>query len=61
MKRGTKFIHARWLDTENKPLVCEVTRVANGIVYWKQEGQRKAKTCFGLDEVSKYVKEVISQ
>ena len=61
MKRGAKFIHARWLDTENKPMVCEVTRVANGIVYWKQEGERKAKTCFGLDEVSKYVKEVISQ
>jgi hypothetical protein len=59
MKPGTKFLHARWLDTNNQPLLCIVTKVANGIVYWKQEGERKAKSCFGTDEIVKYVKKVI--
>lgn len=59
MKRGTKFIHKNWLDDKNQPLRCEVTRVARGLVYWKGEGERKAKWFFSLDEASKYVKEVL--
>jgi len=55
MKRGDKFIHARFLDEKNQPLRCEVTRVAKGLVYWKAEGERKAKYYFSLEEKDKYV------
>lgn len=57
MKRGDKFIHAKWLDDKNQPLVCEVTRVAQGVVYWKVEGERKARHYFPLERASEYVKE----
>lgn len=56
MKRGDKFIHAKWLDENNAPLHCEVTRVAFGVVYWKAEGERKARHCFPVEQVNKYVK-----
>lgn len=56
MKRGDKFIHARFLDDKNQPLRCEVTRVALGLVYWKAEGERKAKYFFRLEDAAKYVK-----
>lgn len=59
MKRGDKFIHARWLDENNQPVLCVVTKVAQGVIYWKQEGERKAKHYFGEDQVTKYVKEII--
>jgi hypothetical protein len=59
MKRGDKFIHAKWLDDKNQPLRCEVTRVAKGLVYWKAEGERKAKHFFSAEESTKYVKEVL--
>lgn len=59
MKRGDKFIHAKWLDEKNQPLVCEVTKVARGLVYWKGEGERKAKYFFALEETTKYVKEML--
>ena len=61
LKRGTKFLHASWLDGEtNQPVLCEVTRVAQGVVYWKHEGQRKARWYFPVEQASKYVGKVIS-
>jgi hypothetical protein len=60
MKRGDKFIHRRWLDENNQPLKCEVTRVARGLVYWKAEGERKAKHYFRLEEADKYVRPSLS-
>jgi hypothetical protein len=56
LKRGTKFIHKHWLDSNNQPLMCEVTRVSLGLVYWKQPGERKAHHYFRLEEAEKYVK-----
>lgn len=57
MKRGDKFTHARMLDSCNKPIQCVVTRVANGIVYW-----RHIDGCTGMkfreDQSSNYVKEI---
>lgn len=57
MKRGDKFIHARWLDENNQPLRCEVTRVARGLVYWKAEGEIRARQYFPLSEAERYVKD----
>ena len=59
MKRGDKFLHAKWLDDKNQPLRCEVTKIAQGVAYWKGEGERKAKHYFPVDEAAKYVKEVL--
>lgn len=59
MKRGDKFIHAKWLNENNQPLRCEVTKVAQGVVYWKVEGERRARQFFPLEDVSKYVKETL--
>jgi hypothetical protein len=57
MKRGDKFLHAHYINEDKTPLVCEVTRVANGLVYWKQEGERKARHYFELAKASQYVKQ----
>ena len=59
LKRGTKFIHKRWLDDKSQPLVCEVTRVAQGVVYWKVEGERKARQYFPIPDADQYVKEIL--
>lgn len=59
LKRGTKFLHSKWLDENHLPLLCEVTRVAQGVVYWKPVGTEKAKTYFPIDDAGKYVKEVL--
>lgn len=58
MKRGDTFIHRYWLDANNKPLKCEVTKVSQGVVYWKQLGERKAKHYFDEAQAAKYVMEV---
>lgn len=59
LKRGTKFIHKRWLDGNNQPLVCEVTRVVYGVVYWRILGTKKAMMYFPIEETEKYVKEIL--
>jgi hypothetical protein len=56
MKRGDTFIHKRWLDSENKPLECVVTRVAFGVVYWKVVGEKRSRQYFKIEEASKYVR-----
>ena len=56
LKRGDKFTHAKWLDEHNKPLRCEVTRVAHGVIYWKGEGERKAKFYFKIEHADQYIK-----
>lgn len=58
-RRGTKFIHAKWLDENNCPLRCEVTRASNGQVWWKADGESKAQLYFALEDAGKYVKEII--
>lgn len=60
-KRGTRFLHARWLATDQLTghLVCEVTRVAQGVVYWKQPGERKAHSYFRVEDAGRYVKEIL--
>ena len=58
MKRGDTFTHAvvqeRLADGSWRPARCTVTRVAQGRVYYKLEGERKAKTCFSVDDVHKF-------
>ena len=39
MKPGTIFEHKNWLDYKNMPLLCRVTAVRDGYVYWAQYGK----------------------
>ena len=55
MKRGDTFLHRRWLAEDRTPLRCIVTAVRSGVVYWKQEGERKANMCFDLAQADEYV------
>jgi len=56
MKRGDTFLHQHWIAGDRTPLRCIVTSVREGWVYWKQEGERKAKKMrFELAKADKYV------
>ncbi len=60
VKRGCVFIHAQWLDEQNQPLKCIVTRTAFGAIYWKDiTSTGPAKQCFSVDEIEKRIKEII--
>ena len=57
MKRGDIFVHAQWLNAKNEPLVCEVTAVRQGVVYYKEAGTPgKAKDYFPVEDEAKRVK-----
>lgn len=60
VKSGTRFVHAHWMDEHKRPLVCIVTAVRQGWVYWRRDGQVKPEAKFGEDQVSRYVGEVLS-
>lgn len=55
MKRGDLFTHAHWLDANHRPLRCRVTRVADGVVYWKPIDGGKSMY-FPITESARYVK-----
>lgn len=59
LKRGDVFIHQKWLDENYQPCRCVVTAVRQGVVYWKQEGEKKAKMYFSEDLAYRYVKEIV--
>lgn len=59
LKRGTRFLHKHWLDENKQPLACTVTRVYLTIVYWKQDGEKKAHNFFYLEDADKYIKELL--
>ena len=42
-KLGTTFLHSRWLQPDKKaPLVCVVSAIRLGRIYYKSHGARKA-------------------
>ena len=55
LKRGTVFVHARWLGDDDKPLRCRITAVRKGVVYWTGMDGDSAKMFFGVHEADKYV------
>jgi len=59
LRRGQFFTHAFWLDESNMPLVCEVTAVRFGCVYWRDANSfGPARDCFRIEHTSRYVKAV---
>lgn len=54
-KRGMKFVHKRLIGDE----VCVVSRVADGVVYYKVGDERKAKNYIPVKDFHKYVARVI--
>ncbi len=63
MTPGTVFEHRHWLDVKNMPLLCRVTAVRHGLIYWAIWGPErpgKAKYTFRLGEAGRHVGQIIS-
>ena len=58
-KRGTRFVHTYWTDTNNAPLSAIVTAVRQGLIYYRLEGQSKARQFVAMDEWPKIVKTLL--
>ncbi len=58
--KGLEFRHAKWLEEDCKtPLLCRVTAVRKGIVYWKavEHGEVCGSTyCFAVEDFARYSK-----
>lgn len=64
MNRGTVFLHNKWIDNKEMPLVCIVTATRKGLIYWRQleNGQEVGgRYCFNQDEISRFVKEIVEE
>jgi hypothetical protein len=48
-KVGSRFLHSRILDAGNKPALCTVSAVRQGVVYYRVGDERKAKEYVTLD------------
>ena len=64
MKPGTIFEHRHWLDNNNMPLLCRVTAVRCGTIYYREwvpqdETVKGSKYCFDLSESKKYIGNII--
>lgn len=60
IRAGMVFRHARVLGESREPALCEVTRVTDGVVYYKHSGEKKAKAYFDIDQADRYVKEWVA-
>lgn len=47
---GQVFQHRRVLDEKNQPATYVVTRIAKGVVWYKQPDERKAKECCAVED-----------
>jgi len=59
LRRGVRFVHASWRDAANQPLLCVVTRLAKGVVYWRPEGGGKPMY-FPVEDAGRYVAKVLT-
>jgi hypothetical protein len=51
---GMVFLHKRVLDGNYQPARYTVTKIAQGVVYYKQGDERKAKQFCPIEDFSKY-------
>ena len=60
---GAVFEHRHWLDAKHQPLLCKVTAVRNGTVYWAAwepgEQVRHGKWRFEIDEADRVVGRIL--
>lgn len=54
-KVGLVFEHTRWLDESHAPLLMRVTRIARGIVYYR-DLTGGCPTCCDVDSFSDYAR-----
>jgi len=60
IKPGVVFEHRHWLDLKNMPLLCVVTTVRHGVIYWREWGHRgKSRHYFHVTEVDKYIDNIL--
>ena len=65
MKRGTVFEHRHWLDTKNMPLLCRVTAVRSGVVYYdlwdRDKPAGRWRWYFDECDIPRYVGQVLEE
>ena len=63
IKPGVIFEHRHWLDHKNMPLLCRVTLVRHGVVYyadWSPDDKRgRGKYYFDSKDSHKYIKQFL--
>lgn len=62
LARGTVFEHKKWLNEDRRtPLLCEVTAVRQGVVFWRAAGSNgKSRMYFVIEDAERYVGRVVS-
>jgi hypothetical protein len=55
---GKKFEHARVLAEPDfdRPAVCVVTKVKDGVVYWRLWNSVNTRDCFPIEEATKWIR-----
>jgi hypothetical protein len=46
---GLVFVHGYWLDTDNRPIVCNVSAIRQGRIYYRMGNQTRATEFCTLD------------
>lgn len=63
LKIGDRFSHKRILDPsrlpEQIPLICVVTAIRYGCIFWKEDGACGASAFFPVSESGRWVKEIL--
>jgi hypothetical protein len=59
MTKGDRFIHARVLTEDYRPAVCTISKIAQGVVYYRVGGEKKARNYFPIEQAARWVKEWI--
>lgn len=61
LNQGDLFLHAKQLDCDNRPLVCQVVDIHDGIIEWRRADCSWAKThnYFCLKEMNNNVLRVL--
>jgi hypothetical protein len=65
VKRGEHFNHTYWITPDRKPLECVVTRIAQGVIYYRPFYSKHddgtdwlgASAYFSVEQAEKYVLE----
>jgi hypothetical protein len=61
MKKNDVFVHRKWLSDAKHPMRCIVTAIRCGWVYWRADGDAKARDCFPLALSRGYVLRMIGK
>lgn len=63
--RGTTFLHRRWSEPDDDAVLCRVTRIEGGWVYWREASRETSRPtgpewCFRLEAWRGYVRQIMT-